>query len=498
MLGGKYVTGNRFQRTFKEIIMTRVTFSLLCVLLILGLSAPAFAAEGDEAPSLVSLKDKVLTFMENPVIYESTNVTIKLHADLRFRVEDFDHFDNYYYGSTEKRDNFMTSRLIVGLDYQVKKIFSFNLEFIDARAYSYFMYEEPSNIDNPIDLNRAWIAITPESYPFSFEIGRNYLTIASGKLIGKSDWDNVPWRFETVKLGIKQEKWNIQLAYAKPVFPDKDNRDQATLRENHDWYGDINDEYKYAGLWGGYTFNEKITLNGYAMFKTDDDDNTQDADGTFGDHRVYAYGIWAFGRFNDIHYDLDLTFQGGNRSTEDIKAWNLEAELKWAPDVEYKPEIALGFCIASGDDSKFDNEYNTFDPMFGDYLDKYGIVRAVAPMNVKIFTLKGAVCPVKNFRVGLSFFMFERAEDSDAWYSSNGQVYLDSVFDSKTIGSEIDFIAEYYMSEYSTISLGFGYFFGSDMLEDNDQEERIKLMYLSYQIKVLVAQLLQIVRGCPN
>ena len=78
--------------------MTRVVFSLLCLLLVLSISAPAFAAEGDGESSLVSLKDKVLSFMENPVVYESTNVTIKLHADLRFRMEDFDHFDNFYYG----------------------------------------------------------------------------------------------------------------------------------------------------------------------------------------------------------------------------------------------------------------------------------------------------------------------------------------------------------------------------------------------------------------
>ncbi|GAB4165004.1 MAG: hypothetical protein Kow00107_11050 [Planctomycetota bacterium] len=465
--------------------MVRVFMFVLAAVVAMFACSPTYAE--DTAPKshgIGSIFDSALDFMEEPVVFDGTSVKAFLHVDVRLKLDHVSQGDNGVFGIGQDSDTFYKSRVIIGLDFEIGKLISAGVEAIDARAGSYPDPVKPSSIEDSFDLNRVWINLHPESIPLFFKIARDYIDISDGRLIGHSDWDQVPWRFEQFMIGFKHESsLYVNIAYARPVFPDDDNFDQAHYRENTDI-----DEYQYGLLWGGYSFMPEFSMDLFFIMKTDDNELVFSETSEQGDHRVYTYGIRGFGKIGDFAYSADLVFQGGNYSSDDIKAFSTEAWLRYEPDRRFNPKIWVGYTFASGDKNDSDGKHETFDPLFGNLGDRYSLIGAVSPQNVNWINVGASANPVDEVLVSLNYWYYRRLETNDGWYAWGSNIYnsgpfLTGPFDSRTLGHEINVKVDYNFTKFTTLTVAYASFFQSDMLQDQNKKENADYFYIEFRLK---------------
>ncbi len=464
--------------------MARVLLLSLAALVAFALCG---VARAEETPAkkdrLTEIADSALDFMENPVIYDGTSVKVKLSVDFRLRLEHYSHGDNQLFGPAEHSDTLYLSRLTFGFHFEVGTIMSAAIEAIDARAGSYPDPVKPSRVEDEISLNRAFFVLHPEQIPLYFKFGRDYMKVSDGRLFGKADWDQVPWRFEQVGIGFKhKDNLHIDLAYVRPVFPDDGNFDQAHYRENT-----AIDEYQYGIAWGGYSFMPELSLDLFFISKIDDNELVVSEAGNIGDHRIYTYGARVFGKLYDFAYSVDGAFQGGNRSTDDIEAWSTEATIRYEPDVEMKPTLWFTYLYSSGDKNKLDGKYETFDPIFGDWNSRYSTIGPVAPSNTNMLAFGGSIDPIEDVTISAAFYHWRRIEMNDDWYGYDWNIYqsgsyLSGPFDSRTLGNEIDITIDYRFTKFTRITAGYASFFNSQMLNDQNKKKLADYFFLEFRL----------------
>ncbi len=462
--------------------MKRTLVFMFALVSLVLMSAPAFAesspsSSGDSA--LVRLKDRVYGFLEDPVLYESGNVTLKMGAGVRIRVESYSHDDNGLLGPAEYSDTYFAFRTTVSLDLQAGDAVEALIEGLDAEVGSY-PADEPSRLEDSLDLHRFWVEIHPENWPISFRIGRQYVKIADGWLVGPSDWDQVPRTFDAFHITYDGgEQWAIHLFVGLPVWPDDNNFDEATYHEDPT----LNDDFTYAALWGGYKFVEEFALGAYVIMKVDDNSQTQGEDGFFDDYRVYTYGLRGYGKVYGLDYGAQIAVQGGNRGTDDIEAFGADVRVKYDFDYKMNPSLRAFYTYASGDDNNLDGKCKTFDPLLGDVADRYGKIHAVGLSNIEIIGFGGSLEPIERLTVNLDFFYYQRPERNDAWYDQYGKVYLTGVFDSSTVGNEVNLEIAYKLDEFFTFTLGYASFFGSNFLDDKGMSDNADYLYFTVDFR---------------
>ena len=433
-----------------------------------------------ESNAFVNLKDRFMRFIEDPVLIENGSVRLTMGGSIRVRLESATHGNNRMFGFNEDADSYFTFRGMVSFDLEAGEAVEALVEFIDAEVGSY-PDDEPSALEDSIDFHRFWFELHPESIPISVRFGRQYLRVGDGRHIGYSDWDQVPRTFDGAKAIYNGgEDWDINFFIGMPVWPDDNNFDEATYHE----VPAFNDDFLYLALWGDYKLNDEFNIGGFIIAKVDAQAQTQGEDGLFDDHRVYSTGVRAYGKVQGFDYSAEVTLQGGNHGTDDIQAWGCEFGLNYQfVDVNLNPSLRASYTFASGDDDPLDGEYHTFDPMLGDHADRYGELGVVGVSNVNIINVGGSLEPYENLKVDLDFYHYNRMEKNDAWYGLGGEPYKTGIFDSKTIGSEIDFCMTYTFNEYLKVTFCYATLFGSNFLDDLGEKDNADYLYLAIDFK---------------
>jgi hypothetical protein len=315
-----------------------------------------------------------------------------------------------------------------------------------------------SESDLEIFLEEAWIKMAYiYDSAFNVTIGRQFIEFGDGFVVGdsspgsemflldKGEYEVDP--FDAIHVAYDGDDWILNLLYAKVL-------ETRVVDEDADVYGAY---FSYMG-WEDYVLDLYFLMhNTETAFVIP---TGAPAPGVWTwdnfDAEVYALGARFAGTPMDgLSFKLEGVYEFGDiqPADMDIKAWALEAGVKYMFDADYNPFLAFTYVYESGDDDPADDDYETYLSLFenrtyGEIFDPW------TSSNIHIFNLGGGFDINEELAFSAQYYYF-MLDEEDAWGA-----------DDEEAGHEIDAYLDYQFSEETSAMVAAGVFMPEDAVED--------------------------------
>jgi len=404
---------------------------------------------------------------------------VKIMAVYTDNVIDFNDEGNYYEG--DDQDDFLriethlwfqadlSDNVTAKVSVEVDRDFDYDTEAVDDDAYGagyYYdgraqQYYGGSSDDLLVYLEEAWIqfAYVYDS-AISMKLGRQFIQLGDGFVVGDAnplypmylsslgEYEVEP--FDALNFWYDGDDWVFTLVYTK--------LNESRAFDNTPARGDV-DAYiayfSYTG-WEGYEGDLYFIMSTIDAIGSD----LEIDDGYYanGDAEVYAIGARLAGEPTDgLTFKLEALYEFGTIDVGDdvdIKAWAVEAGIKYAFDNEYNPFIGFTYVFQSGDDD-YDDDFETYIPLFenrvyGEIFDPY------TWGNLHIFNLYGGFDLSEDVALAAKYYYFLAVEKEDMMYG----------WDDESLGHEFDVYLDYQFSEETSAMLAAGVLIPDDGIDD--------------------------------
>jgi hypothetical protein len=376
----------------------------------------------------------------------------------RFRYRQEFKYDYYITDPQVKVDDDLSlfqSRLYV--EYRPVTDLVFHLMFEDARdSTEPHPYKPlvPYAYDTPVDVQQAYVSYEPENQPFSVWAGRREVSYLKHRLIGTTiGWGNKVWTYDGFMATLKHDKLSLDLAYLNWVKPQPSRN-----TFEHAWFDSERDTFV---AW--FTAKEAFSGGNIDFYTIIDNSDSGDD--------IYIYGIRGYGKVKGFNYDINGTLELGDKivgtDSLDRVAWAAYIDAWYAFDTELKPTLGIEYFVASGDDDPYDNDFNTFDQLYGTPHYDYGYMDLFGWQNMHDLNVKASIVPFKDLKVSTSLHTFWLFANEDNWYNAYKNVQRAGNKDARRfVGNELDVIFFYNFLKYYTLIGTYGHFFTGDFVED--------------------------------
>ncbi|MEO7166120.1 MAG: alginate export family protein [Spartobacteria bacterium] len=322
---------------------------------------------------------------------------------------------------------------------------------------------------NALDLNQAFLdlAIPFEGGNLTLRGGRQSFSFGKQRLVSPLPWGNAYRHWDGFTAIVESHGWNVTGFWSEFAPVNKytfDNPDGQT---------------KLYGLYA--TSGKPVDPLGYDLYFLGLDKNDPVAfNGTVGDEERYTIGGRLFGASHGFDYELENAFQFGHVGAGDIGAWMLATEGGYTlKDAFLKPRLWLGFDYASGDDSA-GGDVGTFNQLFPLGHAYFGYIDAIGRQNiVDLHPGLSVKCAADKLTLKAEGHFFWRAEAADALYNAGGAVIRRGApGTSKTVGTELDLVANYRFNPHLTVEAGFSRFFAGKFIQQTGPSSDTNFFYL--------------------
>jgi hypothetical protein len=317
----------------------------------------------------------------------------------------------------------------------------------DSRAF--WNNKNDSSLRDTFDLRQAFVDIGNEGGWWDLKVGRQKMTFGSERLVGASEWGNVPRVFDAARLGIHHGQDRVDLFASSVVASDMDLQDHH--QQGNNLYG------AYASL-GSIIPGSKVEP--YYLYRAAPSFGGEL--GRPGHYNSSTYGVRAAGAVKTLWtYETELIGQRGAIGAASLRGWAYLAQInRRIESLPWGATIAGEFNFASGDKRQDDGIVNTFDQLYPTNHLIYGATDQQGRRNAE------------NLRVGLKLqprkWLTVRAEERwlwlasrfDALYAFNGAVTVPAVAGGaqyRDVGHEFDLIGDIVTSKYYKIGAQWGY-----------------------------------------
>ncbi|WP_207678602.1 alginate export family protein [Desulfonema magnum] len=380
----------------------------------------------------------------------------------RFRYEYLDEFNIKKYG-TGHDDNVLLSRTQPYLRYTISRGPSVFLQGQDSRFWFSDDIDKEDYIQgcpyyNEFDLHQAYLEWrTIAETPFGFKAGRQSVGYGDTRIFGPGGWGNVGrhlWDAGIVYYETKNIKFDF--IYGKKIFYDWDRFDE--------------DHYDYHA-YGMYVQTKPLTdhtLDFFYAVKDSDSGISEDDEFT-----VQTAGFYGKGKWHQFDYNATAAYQFGDDGKDDIAAYMMHAEVGFTTALRFKPRLAAGYTIGSGDEDPNDDDQGTYDGVFGGVAKYYGRMNLFSGSNLTNWQTSIAVKLYKGFSICVDYHWFRLAEKKDAWYYCNNKVMRkDETGDSGSdLGEELDMVCKYKINSHLKLMAGYACFFPGYFVENTGTAE---------------------------
>lgn len=354
--------------------------------------------------------------------------------------------------------------------------------YVEARDSSAAWDEAPTNPGTDVfDLHQAYLRLgDPKQFPVTLKVGRQELIYGDERLIGASDWGNVPRSFDAAKLRYEKDGNWVDLFTGRVVLADNHN---FNVVDDYDWFSgfygsckdivpDANTEvYVLSRNSGAGTAAAGTRGTAVAIPQNS-------AAGTPRD--IYSIGTRVQshpGKWKGWDYTLEFVQQlgsinvAGKRLDQDARA--VAATVGYTfNQVSIKPRVSVGFDYSSGDDNPNDGTSHTLDNLFPTNHKHYGMMDYIGWRNIQSPRVGLSAKPAKGLSVSADYLLFRLDDDRDLFYPQGGGGrsalgYGRNSGFSKFIGSELDLDATYVATQWLSFRGGYGHFFAAGYLEDS-------------------------------
>ena len=424
--------------------------------------------------SMVQADDKKLTF----------------GANIRFRYEFQDNFNQKYYGDNPKKgssdDGFLLGRFRAGFDYKPSKKVHLAIWMQDSEVWDIalsdsafykgnFGMEHNPNKDR-WELWDTYLEVKELfNLPLTFKGGRQRIFYGNKRIFGPGEWGNSGrWIWDATKLSYKFKGGFVDAYYGRTQLHEPG---EFSLNHRHG--------FESAGFYSHFELPEKffnLVLEPFFMTKEDSHNRYKSEDKKMEDLDSYYLGFRSC-RKNIKGFDYDLTFitQRGDFSHDDIEAYGGHLLLAYNfKKIRIKPRISMEYSYASGDSNPTDGDHETFDGAFGARDKMYGRINLFHWKNIEDAQINIEIKPKKWFYLKAEFHKFWLAEDKDAWYL-NAKEYRDKTGSSgDEVGRELDILARFDLPNNNQIQLGYGHFWPDEFAEKKASHKQANWVFFQW------------------
>ncbi|MBS1835933.1 MAG: alginate export family protein [Acidobacteria bacterium] len=343
--------------------------------------------------------------------------------------------------------DFLYQRYRLGVGIKPFSWLSFYAEGQDSRAFG---LTPTSGADrDTFDLRQAYVVVGRPDHWWDLKVGRQRLLFGSERVMGATEWGNVPRVYDAARLAIHKGKNRVDMFASSPVVSDQDNWD-------HHQQG--NNLYGAYGSIGSWVKNARVEP--YFLFRTSP--GFAGEPGQRGTIHGSTYGLrFAGGIAKPWSYETEAIGQTGTIGTAQLRASAYLAQLNYKfTQVKWTPTLATEYNYASGDNKRGDNMVNTFDQLYPTNHLIYGVVDQQGRRNAENVRGGLKLQPRKWLAVRAEQRWLWLASRNDALYLFNGAVSVPAVAGGakyRDVGHEFDLIGDITSFQYTAIGIQWGY-----------------------------------------
>jgi hypothetical protein len=279
--------------------------------------------------------------------------------------------------ATSPRDAYALTRTRLGLAFKPTPWLRLFAEAQDARAMFYKTVPGSSVVD-PVDWRQGWVEIGRIEGPgLKLRVGRQDMTLGSGRLVSSGEWSNVTKTFNLARATVTQDGFKMDLFAGTAVSSDTTRMDRAKPGEH---------------FYGAYVTLTKVmkraTFEPYVFLKTAL--KVKGKDGRTGNtDTVYLGGRLAGLAPGALDYSVEAVKEVGMYADDAINAFGFAGAGGWTiPGAPWRVRLNSDFAFATGDSGLADGHHQSFDYLYG-------------PQTVSSFTGLFAWKNIRNWRAGV-------------------------------------------------------------------------------------------------
>jgi len=401
---------------------------------------------------------------------------VRIKADIRYRWEYEDQFNQKYYGKDppkgEADNGFLLQRIRFALAFRPGRNICLSAGIQDSRAYNvalpdyafykprlglhhnpYKDYLEP--FDTYLELKDLY------GQRLDFKVGRQIIAYGDRRVFGPGQWGNTGrYIWDAAKLSYKFGQNFMDAFYGANIIHDPER-----LSLGHRHFFQCLAVYSHFRM----PLNESnFYLEPFLVRKFDNHGNFKGEDGRLGDFASNYYGLRIYSSvFLGLQYDFTFVWQKGHWAHDDLGAYGYHVMVGYKPEgMPWKPRVSTEFSYASGDKDPTDGDRNTFDGVFGARDKMYGRMNLMDWKNLQDVQVNLELRPTKRLELKAELHKFWLAQARDAWYL-NQSLYRDKSGNSgKDLGWELD-VVERFLTPLKglEVQIGYGHFWPGRFVE---------------------------------
>ena len=303
-------------------------------------------------------------------------VPFVLSGELRVRNEN----DNRDFNSDTGYKSFNLLRTRLGIGVQPAQDLEVFVQIQDSRVAG--RDNGPSTVpgvqeESTLDLHQGYFLVNNLGWQgFGLKAGRMEVRYGNERLLGVTDWNNVPTAFDGGVLAVDGNRFSVQAMYASLV--ERDTPAIGTV-------DNLNSDATLQAGFGTLVVNPSTNCDLQVINVRDKGDpalpDTRQLL-TFGG-RVHGKAAARF------EYSVEGAYQSGSEETSattstDVAAYMFAGEVGMSFGNEAKPlRVAAGYDYLSGDgDGVADGKLETFNTLYGDEHTHYGLMDVTPVLNM--------------------------------------------------------------------------------------------------------------------
>ncbi len=405
---------------------------------------------------------------------------VNVDVQLRHRYEWRSNFD--FNDSLYDKDGFNLWRSRLGVTLKPTNDLKFFYQLQDARISDDSTTGSKSTFENWAEARQLWAEaktdkLAVEAIDLSkvgIRLGRQELSYGSQRLLGAFDWSNVAQTFDAGKviLEFEQPKLNIDI-FGGGKTPVKSPREQDDLYD-----GSAND--RVGGYYAVYKGMKDFTIDQYVINRNTDGQTVSFGQTGDGEVEDYTIGGRVAGKIADTSFDFELEAakQVGNSGSLDADAQMAIAILGYTFDQAWHPRLSFEFDYASGDRNSADGKRQTFDNIHPTNHFYYGFMDFVSLQNINNYRFQIKADPTKKLNVQSDFHLIFLDSPKDNLYGANKAVKRATTAGADPyVGSEIDLLAKYQVTNFMSMLTGYSHFFAGDFLKNTGSSDDADFVY---------------------
>lgn len=329
------------------------------------------------------------------------------------------------------------------------------------------------NDADDIEVNLGYVELKEFFYePLTLIIGKQNLKLGNGLVVGNPDTNQGMMTASSVPTGLPTMAEDLSLNKAFDAIravldfsPWTVNLLLAQVDEVAT--GDRRDDEILLGINAAYDWN---SYNGVSeVYIISANSQPQSTDVTDTKDHVYTFGTRTQLDVNDnLSAGLEIAYQIGDRYVsatdhDNIGAWAIQLGSEYSFLNDYNAKIGLGYTFLTGDESKSEQRYEGWDPLWEDQTPAEIINILMENTDAHILTVSGSMMPREDLTLGILYAHASRdKKDLDGTYSpslgaASGYTYSVSQND-QDFGDEIDAYAIYDYTEDVQLKLSGAWF----------------------------------------